>query len=107
MNKNRNRVPAFAGNDEAVCNSGSHLIQPQTVEMLDPARRDDQTVHSGRVEHEAERGFGHGLLARLGRLPQPLDRGEGLLRRIAGADLRRVGERGCRAAAARPGDTCR
>src|SRR5206468_2577276 len=43
----------------------SPRLEAETGEMLDPARRDDQAIDSGRVEHEAQRGLGHALLARL------------------------------------------
>src|SRR5207248_6645332 len=75
-----------------------HIAQPsvclktQRREMLDPARRDYQAVDARRVEHEAQRGFRHGLLSSVGRLPQPPDGGEALLTRLAGTDFRRPSE---------------
>src|SRR4051812_37160260 len=57
----------------------SARLQTQACEMFDPAGRDDQAVHPGRVEHEAEGAAGHGLVARLGRLLQPFDRIQAIL----------------------------
>src|SRR5437868_8874145 len=70
----------------------SVCLKTQSREMLDPARRDNQAVDARRVEHEAQRGFRHGLLSSVGRLPQPLDGAEALLTRIAGTDFLRPSE---------------
>src|SRR3954466_10706370 len=55
--------------------------------MLDPARRDDQAVDAGRVEHEAKRGLGDRLLPLRRRLTQPFDRGEAIFVEIVAVDV--------------------
>src|SRR5436309_3397971 len=68
---------AFVG--RKLTSAASLRLEAERREMVRPARRDDQAVDAGRVEDEAEGGLGHRLVARLGALSQPLDRGEALL----------------------------
>src|SRR5258708_7916574 len=67
--------------------------------MLDPARGDDQAVHSGGVEYEAQGGARHRLASRLGRSPQLLALPEGLFVWVGGAMAGRMSRaapgRGC------------
>ena len=44
-------------------------FQAHAREMVDAARRDDQAVDSGSLEHEAKGRLGHGLLPPTGRSP--------------------------------------
>src|SRR5260221_7938173 len=60
--------------------------------MLDPARRDDQSIEAWRVEREAQRRTRHGYALSVGRSPQLLDRRECALVQIGGTSLGRMGQ---------------
>ena len=66
--------------------------ETQTRELLERPWGNDQAANSRRAEDEAQRGFGHGLLSRVGASSKPLDRGEELLVQIAAVDVGGVRE---------------